>query len=723
MASVKRSVVIHGHFYQPPREDPWLEELETQASAAPFHDWNARVEAECYRTVVAARVPGREGRIRNILNTLRFISFNFGPTLLEWMEKAAPRTYQAILGADRHSRGENSGYGNALAQAYHHTILPLASRRDKITEIRWGAEDFRRRFRRDPLGMWLPETAVDAETLDILAQQGIAFTIVAPHQVVHVPKGGLPGLYRTAGGRSIALFVYDGPLSHDVAFGHLLKNADEWVARMAAIRPEPKEEMVGHVSGPAGSELETEVTPSTGDPEGGRGTDASPKRLVSLATDGETYGHHHRFGEMALAAAIQALRSRPGVRLENFASFLAHSPPEEEVTLVEPTSWSCAHGVERWRSDCGCRMDPRIETQQEWRSGLREAMEWLAEEIHEIFEAEAPDLMGGEPWETRNEYGRVVVRSEEMQEFLDRKLRDSPPLPDRVRAAELLELERNALRLFTSCGWFFDDLAGIEPLQILRYAARSLDLVGQRRERLEEGFLSRLRAAVSNEDPPRDGATIFLQDVKPPIPPPVRVAAGAMAMRREGKELPTISGIGISVESAGRIRVSERTTGRQLLLEVEIEGNTPREFQIRVRHLTGEKEAASSDETEYVLDVLDLPEAFRVPLEELVLKEALHRWVPPRAQSALLAGTATLDQVLGGALVSAVRELEEQDDKSIPDEKTLLRVRELALLHTRRGLPIPFDAQTDFYRILEAASPERGKALAVLRKPLGFVPS
>jgi len=228
-----RSVVIHGHFYQPPREDPWLEELEAQVSAAPYHDWNARVEAECYRTVVAARIPGGDGRIRAILNTLRFISFNFGPTLLEWMETAAPDTYRSILEADEFSRKRNSGHGNAIAQAYHHTILPLASRRDKITEVRWGVEDFRRRFRRDPAGMWLPETAVDAETLDVLAHEGLAFTILAPHQVDPVPKGGLPGLYRTKSGRSIALFIYDGPLAHDVAFGPLLKDAKAWAARMA----------------------------------------------------------------------------------------------------------------------------------------------------------------------------------------------------------------------------------------------------------------------------------------------------------------------------------------------------------------------------------------------------------------------------------------------------------------------------------------------------------
>jgi hypothetical protein len=720
MASITRSVVIHGHFYQPPREDPWLEELELQPSAAPYHDWNARVEAECYRTVVAARILGREGRIREVLNTLSFISFNFGPTLLEWMEGAAVRTYEAVLQADRLSRQRNGGHGNAMAQAYHHTILPLASRREKVTEVRWGILDFRRRFGRDPAGMWLPETAVDTETLDVLAQEGIAFTIVAPHQVERVPGYGLPGLYRTVNGRSIALFVYDGSLSHDVAFGHLLKDADEWVARIVE-RPEGGDGTPDKVSGPGRPSGEPGTEPVNNAPESNDASPSSPRRLVCLATDGETYGHHHRFGEMALAAAIQGLRSRPGISLENFAGFLAHSPPREEVTLVEPTSWSCAHGVERWRSNCGCKMDPGKDTQQEWRSGLREAMEWLAGEIHGIFEAEAPALLDGDPWAIRNEYGRVVAGFDDMHGFLQDRVSPSASPPDRVRAAELLELERNALRLFTSCGWFFDDLAGIEPLQILRYAVRALDLSGPARERLENGFISRLRLTCSNEDPPRDGATILLEEVTPAFPPHVGVSGGAVAMRRVGREIPDISGLGVEVEPSGRVRILEKRTGRPFLLSVEVDGNNPPDFQIRVRELMDEASGGSGTSAEYLLEVADLPEAFRVPLEELLLRDALRLWVDPEAQSSALMGTARVESVLGGALIAAVRELEAQDSDHVPEEKTLCRIRELALLHARRRLPVPFDAQTDFSRILNAASPERREALAALRTPLGFV--
>lgn len=717
MSPSARSVVIHGHFYQPPREDPWLEELEAQASAAPYHDWNARVEAECYRTVVAARVPGPVGRIKEILNTLQFISFNFGPTLLEWMEIAAPDTYRFILEADGISRRRNRGHGNAIAQAYHHAILPLASRKDKITEVRWGIEDFRRRFRRDPTGMWLPETAVDADTLDVLAQEGLAFTILAPHQVEPVPKGGLPGLYHTKSGRSIALFIYDGPLAHDVAFGSLLKDAEVWAGRMA-------DEVDVEGEDRALDEIGPNATLDSGGRGPGRGAarraEAPPRRLVSLATDGETYGHHHRFGEMALAAVILALRSRPGIRLENYSSFLAHCPPEEDVSLVEPTSWSCIHGVGRWRGDCGCKMDPWKETQQEWRSGLRDAMEWLSGEAHRVFEAEAPALLG-DPWAARNEYARVVSGSEPIEEFLAQRLPPSHSPEARVRAAELLELERNALRIFTSCGWFFDDLAGIEPVQILRYAARALELAGPDNAALEEGFLNRLRTARSNEIPARDGATIFLQDAKPEIPAHARVAAGAAALAREEREIPTIRGFRTEGEGGDVLRVTPATTGRSWVLDVEVEGATPRTLRFRVR-VAGERFGENPPwETEYRLEVPDLPEAFRVSVEELILQEAVDRWVPPEDQAALLAGREDLGQMLNKALVSAVREIGAQGNDTIPDPAILLRVEELAFLHTLKGLPIPFDAQTDFYHIRETASPERGSALMRLQGPLGFV--
>ena len=478
-----RSVVIHGHFYQPPREDPWLNEVAAEPPAAPYHDWNQRIEQECYRAVVAARLYAPDGRITQIVNTLASISFNFGPTLLEWLERQTPSTYAAVLDADRQSRERHGGHGNAIAMPYHHAILPLSSRRDKVTEVRWGIADFRRRFGRDPEGMWLPETAVDAETLDVLAAEGIRFTILAPHQVEHAPPGGLPGCYRTPGGRSIALFVYDGPISHDVAFGPLLKDAAAWAARLLA--------------------------PAKG---------KSEPRLVAVATDGETYGHHHRFGEVALAWLLRELERRSGVRVENFAAFLARHPPRHDVALVAPTSWSCAHGVERWRADCGCRMAPERPTQQRWRAPLRAALDWLAGELHPRFEREGTELFT-DPWAARDAYGAFVSSDEAaIARFVAEQMRRPDDAARRARARELLDLERNALRMFTSCGWFFDDIAGLESVQILRYAARAIELAGADAPRLEAGVLDRLARAESNEPGAGTGRDVYLSRVKRRVP-------------------------------------------------------------------------------------------------------------------------------------------------------------------------------------------------------------
>jgi len=478
-----RSVVIHGHFYQPPREDPWLNQIAAEPSAAPYHDWNQRIERESYRAVVAARVYAPDGRIAQIVNTLVSISFNFGATLLEWLEREAPETYAAVLEADRASRARHAGHGNAIAMPYHHVILPLGSRRDKVTEVRWGIADFRRRFGRDPEGMWLPETAVDPETLDVLAAEGIAFTILAPHQVEHAPPDGSAGRYRTPGGRSIALFVYDGAISHDVAFGPLLKDAVAWAKRLLS-------------AGKSGTE----------------------RRLVAVATDGETYGHHHKFGEVALAWVLRELERRRDVRVENFAAFLARHRAEQEVKLVAPTSWSCAHGVERWRADCGCRMAPERPTQQRWRTPLREALDWLAGELHARFEREGGALFQ-DPWAARDAYGTVVGGAAAgIAQFVAQRLRPGADRSGERRAPELLELERNALRMFTSCGWFFDDIAGIETIQILRYAARAIELAGADAARLETGVLERLARAQSNAPAEGTGRDVYLNHVKRRVP-------------------------------------------------------------------------------------------------------------------------------------------------------------------------------------------------------------
>jgi alpha-amylase/alpha-mannosidase (GH57 family) len=442
-----RSIVIHGHFYQPPRDDPWLGTIPLEPSAAPYHDWNARIEQECY-----ARVAG----------SLASLSFDFGPTLLTWLEREAPETYAAVLAADRASMAQHAGHGNAIAMPYHHTILPLSPRRDKTTEVRWGIADFRRRFGREPEGMWLPETAVDDESLDVLAAEGIRFTILAPHQVERTPAGGLPGWYRTAAGRRIALFIYDGPLSHGVAFGPLVSDAAAWAERLTSAAAD----------------------------------------VVAIATDGETYGHHHRGGDVTLARVLDTLKQHGAVRVENFAAVHARHPPREEVRLVAPSSWSCPHGVERWRAECGCRAAPERATQQRWRAPLRAALEWLAQELHAIFERDAGALFP-DPWAARDAYGAAL---------------GGGGVAGGAGGAPghgLLELERHALRMFTSCGWFFDDIAGLESVIVLRSAARAIQLAGPAgAARLEAGLLERLAAAPSNDPAAGSGREIYLERVK-----------------------------------------------------------------------------------------------------------------------------------------------------------------------------------------------------------------
>lgn len=471
------SVVLHGHFYQPPREDPETDRVPREASAAPFHDWNERILAECYRPVTEARVLDRSGRIQDVINTLEWMSWDAGPTLLRWLAEEAPATYAAFLEADARSVSR-TGTGTALAAPYHHVILPLASRRDKVTEVRWGMADFRRRFGREPEGMWLPETAVDTETLEVLAEEGIAFTVLAPDQVKAPPKHGMPGKVSLGGGRTIAVFIYDGALSHGVAFGSLLRDADAWIEDMT----------------------ERATAPGT--------------RLVSLATDGETFGHHHPWSDMALAATLSGLERRADVRLESYASFLSRNPPVEEVTLVEPSSWSCVHGVERWRSECGCKVAPHEDTQQAWRAVLRDALEALAGDIHARFEEEASAWLG-DPWAVRDAYGRVLEGAPADKRAFVRDRTGATVNDEQVeRLLALLEAEVDALRMFTSCGWFFDDLARLEPLQVLRYAAHALDVLGESGGPWEEGLRSRLAKAESNDPMEGDGRRIWDEHIR-----------------------------------------------------------------------------------------------------------------------------------------------------------------------------------------------------------------
>ena len=684
-----RSVVVHGHYYQPPREDPWLEEIERQPTAAPFHDWNARIAHECYRAVVAARVLDAEGRIARVVNTLAYTSFDAGPTLLAWLEAEAPATYAAVLDADRASAARLGGHGNAIAQAYHHTILPLASRRDKMTEVRWGVADFRRRFGRDPEGLWLPETAVDDETLDVLAAEGIRFTVLAPHQVEGAPPPrGMPGLYRTASGREIALFVYDGPLSHGVAFGSLLREARVWAARLTAGLGD--------------------------DPDG-------PDELLALASDGETYGHHHRFGDMALAAVIDTLERRPGVRLENFASVLAAHPATTPVTLVAPSAWSCSHGVERWRADCGCGASS-IAPAQSWRAPLREGLEALAEGLHAIFEREGSEYFE-DPWAARDEYEERLPAPGSRRSATASAERREPgaesesPLP--LRALELLELERNALRLFTSCAWFFDDVDRLEPLQVLRYAARAIELAGGAEgEALEARLLEALARAPSNDAASGTARDVYLGKAKPRRSPFVRaVAAQALGRVLGADDAGVPRARGVIVEQQGlRVVVGERRTGRVHEFDTTaVPGGAAGDGALRraraaavdVRPAGG----TAADTTRLALG--DLLDADREAIERALRRRIVVKALGDDARARLAAGTP-LAEVVPGALLDAVAALAR--DRSAP---AVARVLDLADLAEAEGVDVTFDAQTAFARVRDEMA-GGSMLLAPVAERLGF---
>jgi hypothetical protein len=668
-----RAVVLHGHFYQPPRENPWLEYVESEATAAPFHDWNQRVERECYRAVVAARVPDAAGRIARVVNALERMSFDFGPTLLEWMEHQAPASYRAVLDADAVSRVRAGGFGNAIAAPYHHVILPLSSRRDKVTEVRWGVADFRRRFGRDPVGMWLPETAVDDETLDVLAAHDIRFTILAPHQVARAPAGGLAGRYRTGGGREIALFVYDGPISHDVAFGALLRDAVAWERRLLDV--------------PGG---------------------APPPALVSLATDGETFGHHHRFGEMALARVLEILEQRGDVAVTNFAAFLAAHPPVESVALVERSSWSCQHGVERWRGDCGCRVAPEKGWHQRWRAPLRAAVEWLAVELHRAFELEGSRLLE-DPWAARDAYGGARgAGSGAVAELVAAHAARPLGPEDAVRARELLELEHDALALLTSCAWFFDDIGGLEPLQTMRYAAHAIDQVGPEARRLDSGFAQRLSAAESNDPAVGDGRCMFLELARPRVPAPARVAASCAAQRRFVPGAAADRAYCYDVSGSGdRIRLVHRRTGRGWAFDVAVQPLGGWRFGVSV---TPAGQSVVSH-----LAPADLTELERESVTRAQVAAIAQRVLSPDEHRLLCEGRLGIGDVVERGLMARVEPLAR--DQSDAARETLLDWLDLMEL---LGRGIPFDAQTAFDRVRGSLPAANAQRLASVAVRLGF---
>ncbi|MDX2129201.1 MAG: DUF3536 domain-containing protein [Chloroherpetonaceae bacterium] len=501
---MKKYLCIHGHFYQPPRENPWLEEIEAQESAYPYRDWNERITAECYAPNGASRILDRD-KIIEIVNNYSKISFNFGPTLLSWMERRTPETYAAILEADKESLKNFGGHGSAIAQVYNHLIMPLATRKDKEIQIVWGLRDFESRFKRKSEGMWLAETAVDIETLELLAEHGVKYTILSPRQAQRIRKIGdekwtdvsgeridpkIPYICNLPNGKSISLFFYDGPISRAVAFDGLLNNGENLARRLLSAY-----------------------------------TGSGDTQLVHIATDGETYGHHHKHGDMALGYCLYYIESNDLAKITVYGEFLEIYPPAYEVMIIERTSWSCFHGIERWRSNCGCNTGTAAS--QSWREPLRGAQDWLRLHLEPLYEKEIIKYFKDE-WQAKLDFIAVILdRSQQsLNHFFEKhQLR---PLTDaeRIKVLQLLEMERNALLMYTSCGWFFDEISGIETVQVIQYAARAMQLAKEvAGEDYEEEYLRILKQARSNVAGIKNGGRVYEWYVKPASVDTKRVAA------------------------------------------------------------------------------------------------------------------------------------------------------------------------------------------------------
>ena len=493
-----RFICIHGHFYQPPRENPWLEHVEVEDSAAPYHDWNERITAECYAPNTVSRILDGNERIAELVNNYEKMSFNFGPTLLSWLESHRNDVYKQILYADRLSITAHNGHGNAIAQCYNHAIMPLASAYDKLVQVRWGIADFEFRFGRKPKGMWLPETGVNLDTLQVLADHNIEFTILAPKQAKAVRAPGKEWKEVSGGhidptrayrcrlkdGKQIVLFFYDQPVSHELSFEGLLKSGDRFADRLMS----------------------------------GFNGDRSHAQLMHIATDGETFGHHSRFGDMGMAYAINKIEREGFARITNYSEYLALHPAEYEVQIHENTSWSCAHGVERWKSDCGCNSGG-THYHQQWRGPLRRALDSLSERLDQIFMREASGLLA-DPREAVCDYIEVILdRSrDKVDTFLRERSLGELTDDQKVKLLRLFEMQRHMKLMYTSCGWFFDDIANIETVKILEYAARAIQLardVGG--VDLEPEFVAALRNAPGNKPHLANGAKVYEELVRPSI--------------------------------------------------------------------------------------------------------------------------------------------------------------------------------------------------------------
>ncbi len=507
---MNRYICVHGHFYQPPRENPWLERIELQDSANPFHDWNERITAECYAPNARSRLLGPNGKVRDIVSNYSRMSYNFGPTLMAWMERHATSAYNDIIASNEESKKRFGGHPSAIAQVYNHMIMPLANRRDKQTQVRWGIRDYEKRFGNSPEGIWLAETAVDIETLEVLAEAGIKYTILSQYQAKrhrklkssdwHDAVGGRidpshPYIQKLPSGKEINIFFYDGPISRGIAFEGLLKDGKKFADRL--------------MSAFVDSRKHTQV--------------------VNIATDGETYGHHHQFGEMALSYALDYIESAKLAKITNYGQFLELFPPQSEVEILENTSWSCSHGIERWRANCGCNSGGKPGWNQEWRGPLRHAFDFLRDTLAPHYEQRMAQYLK-DPWEARDAYIEIILdRSREQIDrfFSTRAIKQLTPA-EKSSALKLLELQRHAMLMYTSCGWFFDELSGIETVQCLQYAGRVVQLAHEEMDNLktlENDFLRLLTRTKGNTTTFPDGQALYRSAVKPAMIDFLKVAA------------------------------------------------------------------------------------------------------------------------------------------------------------------------------------------------------
>jgi alpha-amylase/alpha-mannosidase (GH57 family) len=609
---MSRWICIHCHFYQPPRENPWLERIEHQESAHPFHDWNQRIAAECYAPNARSRVLDHDGWVTDIINNYEKISFNFGPTLLSWLEEFDPKTYQAILNGDQLSLKRFSGHGSAIAQAYNHVILPLAHRRDKETQVKWGIRDFEKRYKRYPESLWLPETAVDTETLEILAEHGMKYVILAPRQAKAVRALDEDGSWknvadesvdptqayviRLPSGLSIAAFFYDGPISRGVAFEGLLHNGETFAGRILDAFKE----------------------------------DSTSNQLAHIATDGETYGHHHLHGEMALSYALEHIEKENLARVTNYGEFLELTPPKMEAKIFENSSWSCVHGIERWRENCGCNSGSHPNWHQEWRKPLRKSFDFLRDRLESPYEEEVLQYTES-PWEARNGYIELILdRSDESRnEFISKWSKKELTQKERNRFLKCMELQRQLLLMYTSCAWFFDEVSGIETTQNLKYAYRSIQL-GEELFKipLQEDYEKLLNEVPSNLPDLKNAKAVLDQYVKPSEVDLLRIGAHFAATaaipvdRDESFKLPIykIEPVDLHIHSVGRIQVS---VGQVYLESKILEEGAKLNFStihfgdhnmnVGVRHFRCDESYMSLlSEVRASINGADLPEVIRV---------------------------------------------------------------------------------------------------------------